>query len=253
MSWRLGVVGHPVGHSLSPRLHRAGLAQAGLAGTSRAVEAGDLAALAAVLPDFDALSVTMPLKAVATRLCDELDEVAQRTGMVNSLLLTDGRVRGANTDGRGLLDALAAGGWHAAGRRAGILGAGGAAWSIVDALVDEGAEVAVATRRPAALASLAATYPAVRSFVPGEALDLVINTVPVARRADQLAATAASPDAVAVDITYEPRVSPWLAQYEGRHWITMNGLPMLAHQGARQMAWWFSVPIDGAALVEVLA
>ncbi|MGC8498708.1 MAG: shikimate dehydrogenase family protein [Acidimicrobiales bacterium] len=253
MSWRLGVVGHPVGHSLSPRLHRAGLAQAGLVGTSRAVDVADLAALAAVLPAFDALSVTMPLKALASRLCDELDEVATRTGRVNSLLRADGRVRGANTDGRGLLDALAAVGWEPAGRRATIFGAGGAAWSIVDALVGAGTEVAVATRQPAAAAALAERYPGVVSGAPGEAVDLVVNTVPVAHREDQPAVGAAGPGAVAVDITYEPRVSAWLAEQERRHWITMNGLPMLAHQGARQMAWWFSVPIDGAALVEVLA
>ena len=251
MSWRLGVVGHPVGHSLSPQLHRAGLAQAGLVGTSRAVDVADLEALAAVLPAFDALSVTMPLKALATRLCDDLDEVATRTGRVNSLLRAGGRVRGANTDGRGLLDALAAAGWHPAGRRAAVLGAGGAAWSIVDALVGAGTEVAVATRRPAGWAALAERYPGVRSLVSGEALDLIVNTVPVAHRGDQPAGVAA-PGAVAVDITYEPRVSAWLAQHERRHWITMNGLPMLAHQGARQMAWWFSVPIDGAGLLEVL-
>ena len=253
MSWRLGVVGHPVGHSLSPRLHRAGLAQAGLVGTSRAVDVTDLAALAAVLPAFDALSVTMPLKALATQLCDDLDEVAARTGRVNSLLRAEGRVRGANTDGRGLLDALAAVGWEPAGRRAAVLGAGGAAWSIVDALVGAGTEVAVATRRPAAGAALAERYPGLRSLTHGEALDLVVNTVPAAQRGEQPAVVAAAPGAVAVDITYEPRVSAWLAQHERRHWITMNGLPMLAHQGARQMAWWFSVPIDGAGLLEVLA
>ena len=252
MNWRLGVVGHPVGHSLSPRLHRAGLAQAGLVGTSRAVDVVDLEALTAVLGDFDALSVTMPLKALAARLCDDLDEVATRTGRVNSLVRTAGRVRGANTDGRGLLDALAAVGWQPAGRRAAVLGAGGAAWSIVDALVGSGSEVVVATRRPAALAALAARYPGVGTLAPGEALDLVINTVPVAERRDQPAVRVAGPGAVAVDITYEPRVSAWLAHHERHHWITMNGLPMLAHQGARQMAWWFSVPIDGAALVGVL-
>ncbi len=253
MIWRLGVAGHPVGHSLSPVLHEAGLAQLGLTGSSRRVDARGVGELAAVLGSFDGLSITMPLKGVARALCDEVDDVVGRTGMVNSLALGGGRVRGANTDGRGLLDALDAHGWAPRGARVAVLGAGGAAWSIVEALVGAGARVAVSTRRPEALVALRALDAHIEALADGGAADLVVQTVPVGRRGGAPTVRPAGPHAIAVDITYEPRVSPWLAEHGARGWITMNGLPMLAYQAARQLTWWLGAPVDGAALARTLA
>ena len=106
VKWRVGVAGSPIAHSLSPALHEAGLRLAGLDGTSSRIElaleqAGDLRTL--LRRDFDALSVTSPLKAVAVAMCDELSDVARRTESVNSLLARDGSVLGASTDGDGFV------------------------------------------------------------------------------------------------------------------------------------------------------
>ncbi len=254
MSWRLGVVGFPIEHSLSPVLHEAGLAQLGLSGTSErvALPAEQFASLEGLLGErFDALSVTMPLKELASSLCDHRDEAATRTGMVNSLLVSHGLVYGANTDGEGLCDALAAGfDFEVSGRRVAVLGAGGAARGIVDALVSHrvGA-VAVLARRAEAVSWLAERYDAVVDSC--ESYDLVINTTPALGRDDQVLG-AVSAETIALDITYEPRRSAWMAAHEQRGCRSANGLGMLAFQAARQMSWWFGEPVHGAALLEVI-
>ena len=251
--WRLGVAGSPVAHSLSPRLHEAGLAMAGLDGTSVAIEvaATEVAKLGELLgTSVDALSLTMPLKSAAVALCDEVDETSRRVGAVNSVLVRGGRLWGANTDGAGFVESLAYEfGLELCGARVLVLGAGGAARAIVDALAGAGvASVEIEARRTAPVDWLAAHYDVVRRGTRGDPLELVVNTTPVEGRIDRLA-RGAGPATVAVDITYEPRMTQWRFQYERNGCRTTNGLAMLAFQAARQMSWWFDVPIDGAALL----
>ena len=256
MNWRLGVIGSPIAHSLSPQLHEAGLAIAGVAGTSTRIEvsSGDIARVAALLRDYDALSVTMPLKTQVVGLCDVLEATAARVGAVNSLLVRDGRVEGANTDGLGFVDALVGElGFHVEGRTVVLFGSGGAARAIIDALAAAGVRrVDVVGRTAASVRALAAAYDVIHEGVSGdEPVDLVVNTIPVSGRV-ATAPVATRSAAIAVDITYEPRISPWLAQYEESGCRVVNGLAMLAYQAARQLSWWLGVPIDGAALLEVI-
>ena len=259
MSWRLGVVGSPIAHSLSPRLHQAGLALAGLEGSSERLELGEHDALELrnlMGARFDALSVTMPLKSAATPLCDSLDVVAERTGMVNSLLARDGVISGANTDGRGFVNALEAEfSISLRDRRVVILGAGGAAHGIVDALVHGGVEsVTVLGRSLANVDSLTSRYDNVFDHFdqPGPT-DLVVNATPAASRslARELV-IGVHETTIAVDIAYDPTLTPWRSLYEEAGCRTTNGLGMLAYQAALQMTWWFDTSIDGAALLEVL-
>jgi len=91
------------------QLHDAALAMTGFEGSSRRVELGpkDQAKLNKVMrKEFDALSITMPLKSFGVEICDEIDEVATRTQSVNSLLVRDGKLLGASTDGDGFVNAL---------------------------------------------------------------------------------------------------------------------------------------------------
>jgi len=258
MIWRLAVVGYPIEHSLSPLLHREGLRLAGLEGTSErvALGEGDADQLTGLLgARFDALSVTMPLKEAAYARCDELSDAARRTGMVNSLLWRDGRILGANTDGEGLVEALARMGVAPRGARCVVLGAGGAARAIVDALVGADAgRVTVLGRRASRVAWFLERYPHhVDDVTPAGPVDLIINTTPVAARADEHLMVGAMSSTVAVDITYEPRMSSWRALYETHGCRTANGLGMLAFQAARQMQWWWGVPVDAARLLEVIS
>jgi shikimate dehydrogenase len=258
MNWRLGVVGSPIEHSLSPQLHEAGLRLAGLEGSSVRVklerhEAGRLRDLLGA--EFDALSVTMPLKEVALDICDALDPVAERVGVVNSLLARGGEVEGASTDGPGFVAALEGQfGVSPEGWVVHVLGAGGAARGIVDALIEAGAaQILVQGRTVANVERLAQRYERVMPAHPVERLDLVVNTIPAHERTGVANPRGVNRDTVAVDVTYEPRLSAWRAHYEELGCRSANGLAMLAHQAALQMRWWWGVDLDGAALLEAVS
>ncbi len=255
--WRLGVVGQPVAHSLSPRLHEAGLALAGLEGSSTAWEVGPDGVdevVAAMGPRFDALSVTMPLKELLCRRCAVLSPAAATVGAVNSVRTSEEGLSGAATDGSGLLASLAwRFGFGARGARVALLGAGGAAAGIVGALVAAGAgEVAVLGRTPSRVERLVSLGEAVHAGPPRGEVDLVVNTVPVSGRGEPEVLEGAGPTTLAVDIAYEPRRTPWREAYARRGCAGANGLDMLAFQAAEQMRWWWGVEVDGAALVEVI-
>ncbi|HVB71188.1 MAG TPA: hypothetical protein VND83_06775 [Acidimicrobiales bacterium] len=259
MNWRLGVAGFPIEHSLSPKLHEAGLAQVGLTGTSERValhesEAGRLGELLG--SRFDALSITMPLKALATGACDELEPVAARLGVVNSMLVRDGRVVGTATDGDGFVDSLRAQfDLEPAGLAVAVLGAGGAARGIVDALARGGATtISVTGRTSARVEWLVARYDVVVATArPPGTVDLIVNTVPVDGREGAEVIDGATASTVCVDVLYEPRLTPWRAAYADLGCRTANGVGMLAYQAARQMSWWWGRDVDAALLMKVVA
>ncbi len=260
MIWRVGVAGSPVAHSLSPQLHEVGLRLAGLEGTSTRVELGlgDAAHLSVLMSsDFDALSITAPLKREAFERSDELSDVARRTQSVNSLLKRDGTLYGDSTDGEGFINALRAEyGSVVENAHAVVLGAGGAASAVVDALVHHGvASVAIHARNEVKAEELSGRYQNVfPSSLVYRPVDLIVNTVPVAGRDVEAAVLqGVHHETVAVDITYDPRASTWRTLYDDAGCRTQNGLAMLAYQAALQMQWWWGVDIDGAQLLEVLA
>jgi shikimate dehydrogenase len=259
MKWRLGVVGFPIAHSLSPQLHAAGLALAGLEGTSERIELreNDAPQLRSLMGgQFDALSVTMPLKMAAVQLCDSLDDVALRTGVVNSLLARDGQVHGANTDGLGFVNAVETElSVSLVDVRVVVLGAGGAAHAIVDALVHAGVgSVTVLGRSLANVDSLTNRYDNVHDHFEGhEHVDLIVNTTPaISRDPSASVLEGVTATSIAIDIAYDPTMTPWRSLYEDAGCRTRNGLGMLAYQAALQMTWWWDVSIDGAELLKVL-
>ena len=259
MYWRLGVTGSPIAHSLSPQLHVAGLALAGLDGASERYElSGEQGAqLRALMGEqVDAMSVTMPLKSVAAALCDDLNDAALELGVVSSLLWRDGRLHGATMDGEGFVDSLRGRfAFEVSHAHVVVLGAGGAARAIVSALVGEGvSSVSVLGRNEAKVADLVSRWENVHDqTVLYRPVDLIVNTTPSAGRAPTAAVMqGVSRDTVAVDITYDPRRSPWLAVHEDYGCRSSNGLAMLAYQAARQMNWWWSSDIDGGDLLKAL-
>lgn len=260
MKWRLGVAGSPIAHSLTPQLHDAALAMVGLEGTSRRVELGakDQTKLNKVVrKEFDALSITMPLKGFGVAICDELDEVATKTQSVNSLLVRDGRLMGASTDGDGFVNAVRGQfGFNVAGAHVVVLGAGGSASAIVEGLIRAGvASVAVHGRNTTKVEALVARYDQAHDFsLTYRPVDLIVNTTPIAGRVDDAAVMqGVGAHTIAVDISYEPRVSPWRALHERSGCPSANGLGMLAYQAALQMQWWWDTPIDPAKLLEVIS
>ena len=158
----VGVIGHPVRHSLSPLLHNTAFAALGLDWVSLAFEVAPGEAAAALggmrALGVAGLSVTMPHKAEVAALVDECSEVAATLGAVNCVTNRDGTLRGDNTDGAGFLASLErAVGLSPEGRRCLVVGAGGAARAVVLALAGaHAAAVAVVNRTSARAAGVAA-------------------------------------------------------------------------------------------------
>jgi shikimate dehydrogenase len=263
----VGVIGDPVAHSLSPRLHNVAFAHLGLDWVSvgfRVVEGDAPAALTGARAlGIRGLSVTMPHKADVAAHVDRLTEIAERVGAVNCVTNVDGVLTGDNTDGRGLVEALRRGGhFDPDGRRCLVVGAGGAARSIIAALADAGAsEVVVVNRTPERAVAAAALAGSVGRVGGPDAVggsDLVVNATPTGMAGTPALPGSAGPDRwaldpgrlgpdqLAVDLVYHPAITPWLEAARSRGAQVLNGLGMLVHQAALQLETWTGqeAPVD---------
>jgi shikimate dehydrogenase len=246
-----GVIGDPVRHSLSPRLHNAAYRELGLDWVYVAFEVADgdaPAALDAVRSlNLVGLSVTMPHKTAVAERCDELSAAAAALRSVNTVTPNrTGGLAGDSTDGEGFLRSLAEAGVDTHGRTALVLGAGGAARAVVLALAGAGATVTVTARRPAA-AEVAATLAGGAALAwpdradSAAAADIVVNATPVGMAGDPalpLPANVLGGGHVVVDLVYEPRETPLLAAAAARGALPVGGLGMLVHQAALQVERW---------------
>jgi len=136
------VIGHPIGHSLSPKIHRYWLKESSLPGDYLAhdVSSGDLAY---AVKNFGAhgyrgLNMTLPHKEAVMELCDELSDAARAIGAVNTVIFQDGKILGDNTDAAGFTEQLTRSVPGKKFKAAVILGAGGAARAVVFALKQQG-------------------------------------------------------------------------------------------------------------------
>jgi shikimate dehydrogenase len=269
----LAVIGHPVAHSRSPDMQTAALAELGLAGEwtygALDVAPADFEATVAELAaagDYAGVNVTVPHKAAALAMADEKSAAAAAIGAANPLSFRDGRIVADNTDAGGLLRALPAGmqGMASAagltGRRALVLGAGGAARAAIWALArgDEGTpdEATIATGVPAfqvdvwnrtaergeaVAAEFGAT--AVAEPKPSDYV-LIVNTTAVGLAGeDTFAALPLAPDSFApgqtvLDMVYTEEPSALLGAAEVVGATVVDGLEMLVQQGALSLRIW---------------
>jgi len=232
-----GVIGWPVEHSRSPHMHNAAYAALGLdwAYVPLAVPPDRLADALRGLPalGFAGVNVTIPHKHPVAELCDELSDAARGAGSVNTVVVRDDdRLYGETTDGDGMLDAIG----ELPPGPAVVLGAGGAARSVVAALRDAGADVAVCARRREAAEALGV---GVIDWPLSEPAALIVNSTPVAQRGDAaelpLDPSALSGTAVVCDLVYraDGTRTGLLAEAERRGARTVDGLAVLVGQGAR--------------------
>ena len=255
-----GIVGWPVAHSLSPRLHGTWLRLHGIDGAylPLPVRPGDVeTALRGLLASgFRGVNVTVPHKQTAFDLCDVTEPSAARAGAVNTIVFDRGRILGSNTDGAGFIRSLAAVGVPPAGPAL-VLGAGGAARAVAAALQDEGALVSVSSRRVDAAMSLAACL-GVR-VLPWEHVAAALADTALlvnatfggmdGKPALQLDLAFAAPTLVVSDIVYSPRETPLLAAARARGLRTVEGIDMLLHQAVLGFKAWFDVePVVDQAL-----
>lgn len=262
-----GVIGTPVGHSLSPVLHNAAFHALGLdwVYTAFDVAEGDAGAAVAAMRALRiaGLSVTMPHKRGAAAAADRLTPVAAALGAVNTLSWQGGALVGDNTDAQGFLDSLADEGFDPAGQRCAVLGAGGAARAVVHALATAGAaEVMVVNRshdRAVEAAALAGRRGrvAVGEEVAGAAL--VVNATPAGMDGTEVPVDPArlGPGQLVCDLVYAPPVTPLLREARARGTRATNGLGMLIHQAGHQLRQWTGQepPLDAmsAAVLAAIA
>lgn len=253
-----GVMGWPVAHSRSPRLHGYWLKKHGIDGAyiPMGVPPERLEQALRALPALGlrGTNLTVPHKEAALRFCDAVDPLAQRIGAVNTVVVgPDGALEGSNTDAFGLIENLRdSSGWQAADGPAVILGAGGAARSACVALIDSGVEsIRIVNRTPERANELAgAMAPQCSAVAWGrreEALDgaaLVINTTTLGmtgQPALKIALDALPLEATVYDIVYAPLETNLLASARARGNRAVDGLGMLLHQARPGFEAWFGV------------
>ncbi|WP_203070812.1 shikimate dehydrogenase [Falsiroseomonas ponticola] len=252
---KAGVLGWPVAHSRSPRLHGWWLAKHGIDGAYLPLPVRPQRFEAAVraLADlgFAGANVTIPHKEAAYALCDVVDQVAKRAGSVNTLVFdADGRIHGTSTDGYGFLESIReqAPGWHAADGPAVILGAGGAVRAVAAALLDAGCpRLVLVNRTPARAEALARDLGGpveVATAAPLADAALLVNGTSLGMQGEPPLEIDLAPlpaTAVVADMVYVPLETPLLAAARARGLRGVDGLGMLLHQARPGFLAWFGV------------
>jgi shikimate dehydrogenase len=254
-----GVMGWPVGHSLSPRLHGYWFERHRIDGVMvpLPIRPEHFAEGLKALPKlgFVGASVTVPHKEAVLAIADEIEPLARRVGAANMIAVgRNGRLSARNTDVPGFLGALRVGApaWRADLGPATVLGAGGAARAIVVALLDSGvAEVRVVNRTLERAEALADAFgPKIRPVrwenraeaLNGAALLVNATTLGMTGGAALDLDLAALPARAAVmDIVYTPLETALLTRARARGLAAIDGLGMLLHQARPAFAAWFGI------------
>lgn len=269
MSWRFGLLGYPLSHSLSPRLHQAALAELGLEGDYQLIPippGQDDRALQLILEqlrhgDWDGLNVTIPHKTRVLPLVDRCSSSVQALGAANTLVCRAGSLWAENTD----LPAFTAelkrcwpeSNPPVARKQALILGAGGAARAAAAALLQADWEVTVAARRveqaqalARALAGLGVIRPLALQASPAfqrcaQGINLLVNATPVGmwpdvQRSPWPESIALPAQARVIDLIYNPPETRFLRQARQAGLLAWNGLGMLVEQAALALEHWLT-------------
>jgi len=270
MTQRLGIIGFPIGHSISPIFQQAGLDHLDIEAAYEKWEVApdDVGEFVNGLraPGTLGINITVPHKQAVIPFVDEVDDWATTAGAVNTIVNHDGRLTGHNTDGPGFLRALLVEtGYDPKGTRALILGAGGAARGILLALVRGGVtSLVIANRtleRAETLAQLSSDNGVGSAAIPlsGGALteaaasaDLIVNctTMGMSHGPDEhgspLSAAQIPASCIVNDVVYNPLVTPILKEAAKARATTLGGLHMLVYQGVLSFQMWTGqdAPVD---------
>jgi shikimate dehydrogenase len=271
-----GVMGWPVGHSLSPLLHGTWFERQGIDGVyvPLAVRPEDFAQAFRALPKlgFLGVNVTLPHKEAAFAAVDQRERSAERAGVVNTVLFgPGGRAVGLSTDGAGFLANLReqAPSWNPASGPALLIGTGGAARAVAVALLEAGVPALRLANRTAAKAESLARALADLGLGPVELIPwdarhaalagamLVVNGTSQGMTGEpplDLRLDALPPAAAVADLVYTPLETPLLARARARGHAVVDGLGMLIHQAVPGFRHWGGVepPVDAAIRATLL-
>lgn len=263
MEKHYAVIGDPIEHSLSPGMHNAGYAAFGIdaeyqrfhvAPRDLAVAVEGLIALG-----FSGWNVTLPHKEHIIPLLDTLTPEAKRAGAVNTVKIHEGQRIGHNTDGDGFVRSLEGELNGFSGKKAVLLGAGGAAKGIALALAAQGMQIHILNRTPekaTALVQVLQREGATATsgeFAPGdwlEDVDLLVQTTSAGlhREPFPFSVQGISEQALVVDIIFNPSETAFLHEAKKQGCRTLNGLGMLLYQGAYAWEFW----LGGQAPIEAM-
>jgi len=248
------LIGSPVAHSLSPAIHQAAFDAAGVDWAYVAFDVAPGRAAAAIdamrVLGLAGLSVTMPHKHDVAAAVDRLDPAAEALGSVNTVSWHQDELVGSSTDGAGFVSSLADDGVDITGADVVVIGAGGAARSVIDELGRAGAASVSIINRTAERAESACRLTAVASVGSVDDItgaDIVINASSVGMGVDPAAATADQlpcdptllhAEQTVVDLVYHPLQTAWLRRAEQAGARAIDGLGMLIHQAALQQQAW---------------
>jgi 3-dehydroquinate dehydratase / shikimate dehydrogenase len=258
-----GVIGNPIGHSLSPLMHNAALRELNMDGVyvpfkveGDPVEFTDEFARLGIR----GLSVTIPHKETVEVFCAEVEPVAKSIGAVNTLILRpDGKWNGTNTDAMAAADSLEDAAGSLRGKNVVILGAGGAAKAVAFGVKERGAEVFLLNRsaeRAEALAKAVGGKAITQAGLAGLKIDVIVNTTPVGMHPEVNASPLKKEEipqgSIVFDTVYNPLRTQLLKLAEERGCKTLEGLDMFVGQGARQFEIWTGKKAPRAVMREVV-
>ena len=274
MNTALGIIGYPIGHSMSPVFQQAALDACGVDARYVAYQVAPDQVEEFVnglrQPGIMGINVTVPHKLAVMPFLDEIDDWATEAGAVNTIVNRQGRLTGHNTDGYGFLRALQEGaGFEPAGRRTLILGAGGAARGVVLALAREGVgDLTIANRTPERaenLAQLALNRGIAARAIPLAGTDLaeaaataelIVNCTTIGMThgpgedETPLPADAIPATALVNDLVYNPLETRLLREAAQAGAKTLGGIEMLVYQGAASFEMWLERPAPVAVMLE---
>jgi shikimate dehydrogenase len=263
MTDHYAVIGNPIAHTKSPRIHALFAAQTGQDMRYEALLA-PLDCFAATVSEFAAgggrgANVTVPFKEEAYRLATTLSDRARAAGAINTLTFAGTEIHGDNTDGAGLVRDLKVNlGVGIAGKRVLLLGAGGAARGVVLPLLDEQpAQLVIANRTIEKASALAKASPACEGCgldaLDGRVFDIVVNATSAALTGGvpPRLTFAFAPGALAYDMTYGLETD-FLRHATAVGAATADGLGMLVEQAAEAFAIWRGVRPDTAPVLAAL-
>lgn len=268
---RAGVIGHPISHSFSPKLHGRWIEKYGLDARYDPVDGRDEETFVRLVRSFAedgfvGANVTIPFKRLAYETVDELTETARKIGAVNLLIERDGKLIGDNTDAAGFAAALQSMGLAQTPKRARLLGAGGAAPAIVVALQAAGiGNIEIFNRTHAKAEELSARFGCEtgdweRRNEGLEGIDLLVNSTSLGMEGQPplgVEPMGLPGHAGVIDIITTPRQTALLAAAKARGLKTLNGLPMLVYQAIPSFEAWFGIrpddPDEAIAFLETAA
>jgi shikimate dehydrogenase len=271
---QLGIIGYPLGHTLSPLLHHTLMQRLGLAGEYAIFETTLLAQTLdqLMLREITGFNVTIPYKVDILPYCDHLTETARLLQSVNTVKWVNHQWLGDNTDVSGYLASLPV--KHSINqRRCLVLGMGGAARAVVAGLIQEQADtLTLVGRNPektSVLLDLAKHWkhhfrsPTRLTVLPWDDLvdlsqvDLLINTTPVGTQDDTACPLdvdllySLPADAFVSDLVYRPLETRLVAESRAAGYEAAGGLGMLVHQGVQAFTWWTGVSVPQPVVQQV--